>query len=151
VVSLHSNKTLRQAGLWWRTWEAEAGGFLSSRPAWSTEWVPGQKKPCLQKQNKTKNKKPKTGGKLQTFKPRKQCIYLRKLQVKWTQLLLGLNINFKEDRVHRIHGLLKLKLSLSYIARPFQSYRKRSILFTNYVLALSYYGLLNLNFFVSLR
>jgi hypothetical protein len=25
-----------------RTWEAEAGGFLSSRPAWSTDWVPGQ-------------------------------------------------------------------------------------------------------------
>jgi hypothetical protein len=24
------------------TWEAEAGGFLSSMPAWSTEWVPGQ-------------------------------------------------------------------------------------------------------------
>jgi hypothetical protein len=24
------------------TREAEAGGFLSSRPAWSTEWVPGQ-------------------------------------------------------------------------------------------------------------
>ena len=24
------------------TWEAEAGRFLSSRPAWSTEWVPGQ-------------------------------------------------------------------------------------------------------------
>jgi hypothetical protein len=24
------------------TLEAEAGGFLSSRPAWSTEWVPGQ-------------------------------------------------------------------------------------------------------------
>jgi hypothetical protein len=23
-------------------WEAEAGRFLSSRPAWSTEWVPGQ-------------------------------------------------------------------------------------------------------------
>jgi hypothetical protein len=23
-------------------WEAEAGGFLSSRPAWSTEWVPRQ-------------------------------------------------------------------------------------------------------------
>jgi hypothetical protein len=22
--------------------EAEAGGFLSSRPVWSTEWVPGQ-------------------------------------------------------------------------------------------------------------
>jgi hypothetical protein len=25
-----------------RTWEAEAGEFLSSRPAWSTECVPGQ-------------------------------------------------------------------------------------------------------------
>jgi hypothetical protein len=24
------------------TWEAESGGFLSSRPAWSTEQVPGQ-------------------------------------------------------------------------------------------------------------
>jgi hypothetical protein len=24
------------------TWEAEAGGFLSSRPAWSTKCVPGQ-------------------------------------------------------------------------------------------------------------
>jgi hypothetical protein len=24
------------------TWEAEAGGFLSSRPAWSIEWAPGQ-------------------------------------------------------------------------------------------------------------
>ena len=24
------------------TWEAEAGRFLSLRPAWSTEWVPGQ-------------------------------------------------------------------------------------------------------------
>ena len=24
------------------TWEAEAGGFLSSRPAWFTKWVPGQ-------------------------------------------------------------------------------------------------------------
>jgi hypothetical protein len=26
------------SGQWWRsTWEAEAGGFLSSRPAWSIE------------------------------------------------------------------------------------------------------------------
>jgi hypothetical protein len=24
------------------TWESEASGFLSSRPAWFTEWVPGQ-------------------------------------------------------------------------------------------------------------
>jgi hypothetical protein len=25
-----------------RTWEAETGRFLSSRPAWSTKWFPGQ-------------------------------------------------------------------------------------------------------------
>ena len=42
------------------TWEAEAGRFLSSRPAWSTEWVLGQ--PGLYREtlsrktnNKTKN------------------------------------------------------------------------------------------------
>jgi hypothetical protein len=47
------------------TWEAEAGEFLSSRPAWSTKWVSGQ--PGLYretlsrktKQNKTKQKKKK--------------------------------------------------------------------------------------------
>jgi hypothetical protein len=43
------------------TWEAEAGGFLSLRPAWSTEWVPGQ--PALHRETlswKTKNQtKPK--------------------------------------------------------------------------------------------
>jgi hypothetical protein len=40
------------------TWEAETGGFLSSRPAWSTEWVPGQ--PGLYRETlsqKTKQKK----------------------------------------------------------------------------------------------
>jgi hypothetical protein len=41
------------------TREAEAGRFLSSRPAWSTEWVPGQ--PGLHRENlsrKPKKKKP---------------------------------------------------------------------------------------------
>jgi hypothetical protein len=43
------------------TWEAEAGRFLSSRPAWSTEWVAGQ--PGLHRetlpQNKQTNKQTK--------------------------------------------------------------------------------------------
>jgi hypothetical protein len=43
------------------TWEAEAGEFLSSRPVWSTEWVPGQqglyRQTLLRKQNKTKQNK----------------------------------------------------------------------------------------------
>jgi hypothetical protein len=40
------------------TWEAEAGRSLSSRPAWSTKWVPGQ--PGLHRETlsrKTKKKK----------------------------------------------------------------------------------------------
>jgi hypothetical protein len=51
------------------TWEAEAGGLLSSRSAWSIEWVPGQssytEKPCLKKpkpKTKTTTKKEFTAG-----------------------------------------------------------------------------------------
>jgi hypothetical protein len=39
------------------TWEAEAGGFLSSGPAWSTEWVPGQ--PGLHRETLSREKKKK--------------------------------------------------------------------------------------------
>jgi hypothetical protein len=43
------------------TWEAEAGRFLSSKPAWSTEWVPGQpglhRETLSQKKKKKKKKK----------------------------------------------------------------------------------------------
>jgi hypothetical protein len=44
------------------TREAEAGGFLGSRPAWSTKWVPGQPglyRETLSQKNKQTNKKPK--------------------------------------------------------------------------------------------
>jgi hypothetical protein len=41
------------------TWEAEAGGFLSSRPAWSTKWVSGQ--PGLHRE--TLSRKTKTTSK----------------------------------------------------------------------------------------
>jgi len=44
------------------TWEAEAGEFLSSRPAWSTKWVPGQPglhRETLSEKNKTKQKRKK--------------------------------------------------------------------------------------------
>jgi hypothetical protein len=39
------------------TREAEAGGFLSSRPTWSTEWVPGQ--PGLHRETLSRKKKKK--------------------------------------------------------------------------------------------
>jgi hypothetical protein len=38
--------------------EAEAGGFLSSGPAWSTEWVPGQ--PGIHRETVSKNKNKQT-------------------------------------------------------------------------------------------
>jgi hypothetical protein len=44
------------------TWEAEAGGFLNSRPAWSTELVPGQSglhRETLSRKTKTKTKQNK--------------------------------------------------------------------------------------------
>ena len=40
-----------------RTWEAEAGGFLSSKPAWSTGQPGLQRNPVSKKTEKNKNKK----------------------------------------------------------------------------------------------
>jgi hypothetical protein len=48
------------------TWEAEAGGFLSSRPAWSTEGVPAQ--PELHRETLSQKKQKQK----QTKKPNKQ-------------------------------------------------------------------------------
>jgi hypothetical protein len=57
--------------VWWHTplipgtREAEAGGFLSSRPAWSTKWVPGQPglhRETLSRNKQTNKQKPKTKG-----------------------------------------------------------------------------------------
>jgi hypothetical protein len=42
--------------------EAEAGGFQSSRPAWSTEWVPGQ--PGLYREALSRKTKGEAGGKV---------------------------------------------------------------------------------------
>jgi hypothetical protein len=62
---------------WWEettafnpsTREAKAGRFLSSRPAWSTEWVPGQPglyRETLSRKTKNKNKK-QTNKKKSTY------------------------------------------------------------------------------------
>jgi hypothetical protein len=58
-------------------WEAEAGGFLSLGPAWSTEWVSGQqpglyRETLSQKQtNKQTNKQPNQNNNNKT-KPSKK-------------------------------------------------------------------------------
>jgi hypothetical protein len=63
------------------TWEAEAGGFLSSRPAWSTERVPGQ--PGLHRETLSwKTKKPTK----QTNK--KRTVALQSLNVRQLYSLL---------------------------------------------------------------
>ena len=58
------------------TWKAEAGGFLSSRSAWSTESVPGQpglhRETLSQKTKKQKNKNQKPKAKKQKTKNKKQ-------------------------------------------------------------------------------
>jgi hypothetical protein len=59
--------------VWWCTREAEAGRFLSSRPAWSTKWVPGQ--PGLYRETlswKTKSK---------TRKKKGVCVYITPNQI----------------------------------------------------------------------
>jgi hypothetical protein len=48
------------------TWETEASGFLSSRPAWSTKWVlgqPGLYRETLSQTNKQTNKQTKNKNK----------------------------------------------------------------------------------------
>jgi hypothetical protein len=51
------------------TREAEAGRFLSSRPAWSTKWVPVQ--PGLSRETLSQKKKKKTKKKTKTKKTKK--------------------------------------------------------------------------------
>ena len=61
------------------TQEAEAGVFLSSRPAWSTEWVPGKPelhRETLSQKKQTKKKTQKTKTK-QTNKQKEEKIYYR--------------------------------------------------------------------------
>jgi hypothetical protein len=59
-ISLKTSRAVVAHAINLSTWEAEAGRFLSLRPAWSTEWVPGQPGPhteTLSQKKKKKNKK----------------------------------------------------------------------------------------------
>jgi hypothetical protein len=54
------------------TWEAEAGWFLSSRPAWSTKWVPGLHRETLSQlppppKRKRNKENPKLGVEAHAF------------------------------------------------------------------------------------
>ena len=65
-IDMSVSRFVFEAGHWWYMplipalgMQAEAGRFLSSRPAWSTVWVPrepGLHRETLSRKNKTKNK-----------------------------------------------------------------------------------------------
>jgi hypothetical protein len=91
------------------TWEAEAeaGGFLSSRPAWSTEWVPGQ--PGLHRETlsrKTEEKKKK-----------------KKSLTSVGCLLTFVIFGYQESNQGLVYPS-KFLLSLNYVATPFYFLRQ---------------------------
>jgi hypothetical protein len=64
------------------TWEAEAGGFLSSRPAWSTKWDPGQPglhRETLSQKRKKKKKKKKNAIEITVWGLKRWLSFLRTL------------------------------------------------------------------------
>ena len=54
------------------TWEAESGGFLNSRPAWPTEWAPGQ--PGLHRETLSQKTKTKTKTNKQQKRMNSLCL-----------------------------------------------------------------------------
>jgi hypothetical protein len=73
------------------TWEAEAGGFVSLRPAWSTEWVPGH--PGLYRETlswKTKNNNNNNNNKSLLSKSR--ALAINSTDYKWKSSFAGKNI-----------------------------------------------------------
>ena len=82
------------------TWEAE-GGELSSRPAWSTKWVPG--KPGLYRENLSQNK--------QTNKQNQaRILFMAKCldQVNWSSLkqMIGMRQPQMKSQKHRESPLI---------------------------------------------
>jgi hypothetical protein len=73
-------KKLIQSWVWWRMplipalGMPEAGRFLSSRPAWSTEWVPGQ--PGLYRETLSYQKPTNQPTSQPTNQPNKQKAYI---------------------------------------------------------------------------
>jgi hypothetical protein len=75
------------------TWEAEAGRFLSSRPAWSTECVPGQ--PGLHRETLSRKPRKQTNNNKPFFLPihlnpcETDCLYQRKKEMRELDRILS--------------------------------------------------------------
>jgi hypothetical protein len=96
------------------TWEAEWSGFLSSRPAWSTKWVPGQ--PGLYRETLPQKKK----GILAT-----QWVSQPGLQVQETLSLNKLKPTTTEKRPAWPHS--KLEGSVDHTARQWDAVNNKSV------------------------
>jgi hypothetical protein len=86
------------------TREAEAGGFLSSRPALSTEWVPGQ--PWLHRE--TLSRKKKITNK-QTNKQRKRY-YTQTSKRTWASVCLQIKLIIKHSQIIFAYHILSYAL-----------------------------------------
>jgi hypothetical protein len=82
------------------TWEAETGGFVSSRPAWSTEWVQSETKAIQRNPVSKKTTKTKT-------KTKKQEVYLL-----WKEKVLPYYLIITNRMVHGTCKTMSLKLKV---------------------------------------
>jgi hypothetical protein len=102
------------------TREAEAGGFLSLRPAWSTEWVPGQ--PGLQRNPVSKKQKKKQTNKKKQQKKENQKTYSSNY-TRYTSPFLNDIVRkyWTKTRPKASWEISKFYISISYVKAFFRS------------------------------
>jgi hypothetical protein len=82
---------------------AEAGGFLSSRPAWSTEWVPGQPglyRETLSRKQKQKQKPKQTNKQKQKQKQTQKTTFWS-VPYKTTLKKTSFNFSVSKEKSHQ--------------------------------------------------
>ena len=102
------------------TWEAKAGGFLSSRPAWSTELSSRraraiQRNPVFEKQTNKQTNKQKKKKKTKTKKEKikqKQKQKKKKRKTKQTKSCLGHGVSSQKRNPKTLHSLKVFRLKV---------------------------------------
>jgi hypothetical protein len=98
------------------TREAEAGGFLSSRTAWSTEWVPGQ--PGLHRETLSRKTKKKKKKYIISLNTRSKHKFEREKRVK--EMLASEGYNYSGHREFFFSGQASgLLLPYPFIGSPY--------------------------------
>jgi hypothetical protein len=118
------------------TWEAEAGRFLSLRPAWSTEWVPRQ--PRLHRETLSRKQK-QTNKQTKQNKQRKECHRFL--------IICFINSNFNLDDYICLY--LYVYIIMYYIY--YISYIINYITYKNIIINVIYIKLLVISFHINVR